>query len=312
MHPQRRSDALRRRWPPLPVPVSLTWRDRLRGAASFSRSSRSSRSLSTQRRSSPFFLFFVFAITTSGFRWGLRMSTAITALTVVLYLSLLLVSAEGVKFYVMRPVYLVVVGYLIGYLGQSRVRLEEDVRRLEADLERRGIAASLHDGSLQTLAGVRLRLEACRQLVSDGRREDALGELAALQLTLKQAHDELRSYIRSLAGRRQTAPVDEGPSDTRVSVNFAGSIARVDDVFQMLREALTNVRRHAHARSARIAVEDGADQLHLVIDDDAEGFPEGAAPPWSIGAHAQRVGGAVQLKPGGAVTRLRIAIPQHR
>src|SRR5207247_2282938 len=34
--------------------------------------------------SSPFFLFFVFAITTSGFRWGLRMSTAITALTVVL------------------------------------------------------------------------------------------------------------------------------------------------------------------------------------------------------------------------------------
>ena len=288
MHPQRRSDALRRRWPPLPVPVSLTWRDRLRGAASFSRSSRSSRSLSTQRRSSPFFLFFVFAITTSGFRWGLRMSTAITALTVVLYLSLLLVSAEGVKFYVMRPVYLVVVGYLIGYLGQSRVRLEEDVRRLEADLERRGIAASLHDGSLQTLAGVRLRLEACRQLVSDGRREDALGELAALQLTLKQAHDELRSYIRSLAGRRQTAPVDEGPSDTRVSVNFAGSIARVDDVFQ-----------------------DGADRLHLVIDD-AEGFPEGAAPPWSIGAHAQRVGGAVQLKPGGAVTRLRIAIPQHR
>ena len=286
MHPQRRSDALRRRWPPLPVPVSLTWRDRLRGAASFSRSSRSSRSLSTQRRSSPFFLFFVFAITTSGFRWGLRMSTAITALTVVLYLSLLLVSAEGVKFYVMRPVYLVVVGYLIGYLGQSRVRLEEDVRRLEADLERRGIAASLHDGSLQTLAGVRLRLEACRQLVSDGRREDALGELAALQLTLKQAHDELRSYIRSLAGRRQTAPVDEGPSDTRVSVNFAGSIARVDDVFQ-----------------------DGADRLHLVIDD-AEGFPEGAAPPWSIGAHAQRVGGAVQLKPGGAVTStpLRIVI----
>ena len=230
----------------------------------------------------------MFAITTSGFRWGLRMSTAITALTVVLYLSLLLVSAEGVKFYVMRPVYLVVVGYLIGYLGQSRVRLEEDVRRLEADLERRGIAASLHDGSLQTLAGVRLRLEACRQLVSDGRREDALGELAALQLTLKQAHDELRSYIRSLAGRRQTAPVDEGPSDTRVSVNFAGSIARVDDVFQ-----------------------DGADRLHLVIDD-AEGFPEGAAPPWSIGAHAQRVGGAVQLKPGGAVTRLRIAILQHR
>src|SRR5439155_1014658 len=82
---------------------------------------------------------------------------------VAVYLSLTLVSRpDGANLYTMRPVYLAITGYLVGYLGEQRLTLESRVRDLEAAAERERIARSLHDGYVQALAGVNLRLGTCR------------------------------------------------------------------------------------------------------------------------------------------------------
>ena len=59
----------------------------------------------------------------------------------------------------MRPVYLAITGYLVGYLGQQRLDLQEEMRQFEIVEQRHRIARDLHDNFAQALAGINLRLE---------------------------------------------------------------------------------------------------------------------------------------------------------
>src|SRR5581483_5498367 len=150
-----------------------TWVDVLYGAAI---------ALMTEGVTSPFYAFFIFAVLAVGFRAGLRQTLRVTAVSVALYLSLIVVSApENANFFIMRPVYLAITGYLVGYLGQQRINLEGRVRDLETAAERHAIARFLHDGYAQALAGVNLRLETCRELVRRGRGDEVFAELTDLQ-----------------------------------------------------------------------------------------------------------------------------------
>ena len=49
--------------------------------------------------------------------------------------------------------------------GQLRTKFESRLRELETVEERQNIARSLHDGYVQALAGVTLRLGTCRELL---------------------------------------------------------------------------------------------------------------------------------------------------
>src|SRR5207249_10069188 len=120
--------------------------------------------------------------------------------SVALYLSLILVSRpEGLHFYIMRPAYLVITGYLVGYLGEQRMILESRIRELEAASQRERIARSLHDGYVQALAGVNLRLATSRELLRRGQNEEAFVELTEHPAGVMREHVDLRAYIRSLA-----------------------------------------------------------------------------------------------------------------
>ena len=127
------------------------WADVLSGAAI---------ALVTEGANSPFYVFFAFAVVAAGFRGGLRLALLVTVVSVVLYMSLIvLLRPEGVSFYIMRPVYLAITGYLVGYLGEQRLIVESRLRDLETATQRERIARSLHDEFVQALAGVNLRLE---------------------------------------------------------------------------------------------------------------------------------------------------------
>src|SRR5947207_781227 len=78
------------------------------------------------------------------------------------------VAGGRLDLFIRRPVYLAITGYLVSYLGQQRQQLEERMRVLEASAERMRIGRDLHDGYAQALAGVTLRLEATRRLLSTG------------------------------------------------------------------------------------------------------------------------------------------------
>src|SRR5207244_4365997 len=95
----------------------------------------------SEGRSRLFYPFVAFAIVESGVRWGLRRTLMVTAASAALWIAMIaLWVPDGIIFYLMRPVYLMVIGYLVGYLGEERLALENDVRTLEANEQRLRIA----------------------------------------------------------------------------------------------------------------------------------------------------------------------------
>jgi len=268
----------------------------------------------TEGISSPFGAFFVFAVITAGCHGGFRRAITVTTVSVSIYLALILLAWHGemVNFYIMRPVYLAIVGYLTAYLGEQRLNLEAEVHQLESVKERNRIARALHDGCVQTLAGVNLALESAQHLVRAGRHEEAATSLRQLQASMTREHDELRAYVRELADVEPTL-AHVGTGDTRfvVTADFAGSGAFVDQVLQILREAVTNVKRHAQARSAAITVRAADAQVYIAIDDDGVGFANPEQMPWSMSSRVADVGGVIRVAHDtrqGA--HLRVALPE--
>src|SRR5262249_33629179 len=147
---------------------------------------------------------------------------------------------------VMRPVYLAIMGYLFSYLGEQRSNFEARLRKLETIAERQTIARSLHDGFLQALASVTLRLKTSRELLQRGRPAEPLTELAALETGVAVEYDDVRAYVRSLAevedSRRDEAPAQTDP-EVRVDASVLGSASTLEQVLQIVLEALRNTRR---------------------------------------------------------------------
>jgi signal transduction histidine kinase len=273
--------------------------------------------LVTEGTSSPFHVFFSFALIAAGFRWGLRRTLVVATASVLLYLSLTALGEhpEDLNLRIMRAVYLGILGYLLGYLGERRLELEETVRELERTAERASIARSLHDGFSQALAGVNLRLQTCRELLRAGRAGDALVQLEDLQGGVTREYDHLRAYVRTLADLETPTAQQSGERRTRFSlrIDCEGSGDLVDHVLQIVREGVANVRRHAHARQAILTVRADDEGLLIRIDDDGVGFPEHAAAPWSMDSRARELGGIVRvLRDGGPGAHVEIRLPASR
>jgi signal transduction histidine kinase len=267
----------------------------------------------TEGMSSPFYAFFAFAVVAVGLRVGFRRALLVTAVSVAVYLSLLIVSHSGdLKLYIVRPMYLAIIGYLVASLGRERLELETERCDLETAEERARIARDLHDGCVQTLAGVNLRLESCRELLRRGRGSAALADLAELQASVNSEYDGLRAYMRSLAGQDSSSIVIGSDDATRLSVNmvFSGSAALVDQVLQILRESVSNVRRHAQARWASIRVRSDGEDVVIDVDDDGVGL-RGSQRPWSITSRVRELNGMISVRresePGA---HLSIALPR--
>lgn len=269
----------------------------------------------TEGTSSPFWAFFVFAVVAAGAEGGFRRSMLVTTVSVGVYMSLILVAWHGeTNVYMVRPVYLAVVGYLTAYLAQERLTLETQVQQLETAKERNRIARALHDGCVQTLAGINLTLETSKQLISAGRSEQALASLAQLQTSINREHDELRAYVRELAAVEPRQSVRENNVDTRfvVSADFVGSGLLVDHVLQLVREAVTNIRRHARAQSAVVSINGADSQVLITVDDDGVGFPNSRQVPWSIASRVSDAGGTIRVSRDDARgAHLKVAIPHN-
>jgi signal transduction histidine kinase len=267
----------------------------------------------TEGTSSPFWPFFVFAVLAASAQGGYRRSLAVTTVSVSIYLSLILFAWHGeTNFYIMRPVHLALVGYIAAYLGQQRLNLEAEVLRLEAVKQRNRIARALHDGCVQTLGGINLTLESYKALLQAGRVEDVITGLSGLQANVNHEHDELRAYVRELADVEATPVLRNDDADTRffVSADFAGSYALLDQVLQIVREAATNVKRHARARSATVSIRAADSHVSIAIDDDGIGFGERDQIPWSMASRVTDAGGIIRVaaedQPGA---HLRLALP---
>ena len=260
----------------------------------------------------PSYPFLAFAVVVTGLRGGFRQTMMVTTISLALYTLLIVVSTRGgADVYIMRPVYLGITGYVVGYLGQQRLDLQEEMRQLEVAEQRHRIARDLHDNYAQALAGIDLRLESARRLLRAGGVADALGDLTALQESVKREFDDLRQYARTLAGVEPTPALPEPETVTRVELRteVTASVALVEHVLGIVRESLSNIRRHARARRAVIRVDSDAEGVHIWIDDDGIGF-DGAVTPWSITSRVKEIGGRIEIGAANPGAHLSITLPR--
>jgi len=159
--------------------------------------------------------------------------------------------------------------------------------------ERRRIASELHDRVLQALANVALRLEAARKQVlktETGTRND----LRISEADVRSSIREIRGVIASgdnkawqagtlLEKIRDEVHTIETNSGLEIRVRIdPPELALHDsdleyDVFQVTREGLRNVVRHAHASQVHLDIATRDHSLQVSLSDNGQGFDRSGA-----------------------------------
>jgi two-component system, NarL family, sensor kinase len=152
------------------------------------------------------------------------------------------------------------------------------------DRERRALAEHLHDGALQYLLGARQDLEDAREradLEAFDRLELALTETSRLlRSTVRELHPSVLEHAGLAAALRQLAHATTagGRLDVALHVDGWGDELRtpVDGLlYAAARELLSNVARHADARSATVSLSHEDGRARLVVSDDGRGIGAG-------------------------------------
>jgi PAS domain S-box-containing protein len=224
---------------------------------------------------------------------------------------------------------------LIGYAAVLRDLTER--KRAEAELAasrtahevlaaRDRIARDLHDGAVQAIFGVGMRLQATATMCQDEVMRRRLESMVA------QLDDVITDLRRHVFGVRAGAPGDLGTSlsavaaeiadqrGMRVTADVDADVAtrlgeRGEDLVHVVREALSNASRHGGAATARVSLRREAGRAVLEVADDGCGFDvERATRPGhgleNFRWRAERLSGEVVVTstPGGGTT-VRLSLP---
>ena len=206
-----------------------------------------------------------------------------------------------------------------GFANQAAVALElaqarTDQQRAALFEERERIAADLHDHVIQRLFAAGLSLQALAATLGPGRATDrvmsTVGDLDAtisqirtaifqLQQTPQTTARTLRARVLDLVGELAPA-LGFDPA-----VRFSGLLDTLadrlsDDLLAVVREALSNIARHAHAHTAEIDLTAHEDRVTLTVRDDGVGLSDttrrsGLA---NMRRRAENHGGDFMLEPG--------------
>jgi len=178
-----------------------------------------------------------------------------------------------------------------------RERAEADRRDLQQRLitaqedERRRIARELHDQMGQHLAALGLGLKAIQGETPDpSPTRDHLQSLQSLTGVIGREIHQLALELRptaldDLGLLAALANYTEAWSDrTGITIDFHAAGLNAERLsaeietalYRIVQEALTNVQKHARARSASVVLLQSGNQVSAVIEDDGSGFDMGA------------------------------------
>jgi two-component system sensor histidine kinase DegS len=153
--------------------------------------------------------------------------------------------------------------------------------------ERTRIACEIHDGLVQSLAGVTFKLDLCQQLVRKNPKA-SLATIKESKAQLKLAIQEARQVIFNLRPlhyeKMELIPALKNylksyETQSRIKANFS---VNVDEqilfprtkifLFRIIQEALSNVQKHAKASRVSIQLEIDLEMLRITITDNGVGF----------------------------------------
>ena len=204
--------------------------------------------------------------------------------------------------------------------------------------ERTRIACEIHDGLVQSLAGVNFKLDLCEeQLPKDP--QACLDTLRETKTHLKMAIQEARQVIFNLrpvqfekmeliTALRSYLTSYETQSGIKTVFQVSGNETRLVPktkifLFRIIQEALSNVQEHAKADRVAVELAIGRDAVTATIADTGVGFDAGAVSrdpaKWDhvglrgMAERARLVGGEATIhSKRGQGTRVKIKVPLAR
>jgi signal transduction histidine kinase len=207
----------------------------------------------------------------------------------------------------------------------ENIRLVDRLASDAAEHERQRIARDIHDSVIQPYIGIQMGLGAVRKKLERGSVNVDRDLERLMEMTQLEIHG-LRRYVGGLsqAKDQQVCLLQAVKSFTEKFTDATGifvdvkveSEMRVNDrlsaeVFQLVAEGLSNIRRHTHSSRGVITMTRQQEHFQLCIGNESNGG--GAAQsfiPKSITARAASLGGRVQVENAGdGWTRLKIEIP---
>ncbi|MDX1432911.1 MAG: histidine kinase [Gammaproteobacteria bacterium] len=209
------------------------------------------------------------------------------------------------------------------HLGMAiaKSRLDEESRNLTLMRERTSLAHELHDSLAQSLASLRFQVKLLGETLEGDDALQARRELRRINSSLDGLNTELRELIANFRAPMDDRGLIPALEDLVARFGRASGIsthlhtecselklppAAEMQVLGIVREALTNARKHSKAETVRLLVRCGCDgEYTLLVEDDGVG----TASPWTETDHpgehvgllimeerAKRLGGALRIE----------------
>jgi PAS domain S-box-containing protein len=208
---------------------------------------------------------------------------------------------------------------------EAERKLQAAQREVSVLADRERIARDLHDSVIQRLFAAGMSLQATAGRAEPAVQERISGVVEDLDATIR----ELRQAIFQLTAhtldphsiRRQVLDVADQAAEAlgfEPALRLDGPLESLDGeqaehLLAVLREALTNVARHAQATEAQVTISVG-DELELVVRDDGRGVDPDATPgrgTANLEDRASALGGTVEVVPAevrGTVVRWTVPL----
>lgn len=174
------------------------------------------------------------------------------------------------------------------HLGVAIENLRLVVREKEMAVseERNLLAQELHDSIAQSLAFLNIQAQMLQDSLRVGSTGAADEELARMREGIQECYDDVRELLVHFRIKVDHANLEdairsvlerfEGQTDIRTSFSVQGETAAppatsLIQILHILQEALSNVRKHARAKSVTVEL-GGGKELTIAVRDDGRGF----------------------------------------
>lgn len=197
--------------------------------------------------------------------------------------------------------------------------------------ERKRIARELHDSTSQSLTSLIIGLKTLEDSCQQCRKQDHVIELRSIAgQTLDDVHAlsvQLRPSVLDDLGLAEAVRRHVADCQRRTPLEIDLAVAGLDGrrlppeietaLYRIVQEGLTNIIRHANARTASIFIEYNEGKVLVVIEDDGQGFDadhiqhqDGHLGLYGIRERAELLSGKVEIETqAGQGTSLYVEIP---
>jgi two-component system, NarL family, sensor histidine kinase DesK len=157
-------------------------------------------------------------------------------------------------------------------------RANSEIKRLSQEAERERIARDMHDLLGHTLTVITMKLNLARRLLSHD-SERARNEIAEAEQTARNALAEVREAVAGYRAEGLDAEISRAQrsllsADVKLTTTLAPvnlSSSQVNVLCLALREAVTNIARHAHATVCHVALLEKDGTIHFTVEDNGLG-----------------------------------------